>query len=326
MKTAEKIIEELTLSCIDAARLVLEMSEELGERVVGLEKRALIGLMRRVMRLGVAELEKQEHTVSFEEAVWASVEARAERRPTTRRDLRHYARRLLRVPGVGKRPLRAMSSRECRELLQAAFGGSASTFRKGRAMLHSVFAYGLRQEWCADNPVSRIEIPKITEREITPLAPEAVSQLEDAAQQPENRAMQLSLHLMLYYGLRPQEVARLRIQDIRTDQGFVVVPGRCSKTGGGRRIPIRCKKKLQEILLCIPRNWQSRWKRLRQAAGFSSGQWIPDVCRHTFASYHAAHFRNLQELQLEMGHRDSALLRTRYLNLPAVKDAAAYWK
>ena len=32
---------------------------------------------------------------------------------------------------------------------------------------------------------------------------------------------------------------------------------------------------------------------------------MPDVCRYTFASYHAAFFRNLPELQLEMGHRDA---------------------
>ena len=326
MKTAEKIIEELPLSCIDAARLVLEMSEELGERVVGLEKRALIGLMRRVMRLGVAELEKQEHTVSFEEAVWASVEARAERRPTTRRDLRHYARRLLRVEGVVNRPLRAMTTRECRELLQAAFGGSASSFRKGRAMLHSVFAHGLRQEWCAENPVARVEVPRVQEREIVPLRREEVARLEAAVQLPEHRAMRLSLHLLLYCGLRPQEVARLQARDVQAERGCVVVPGRCSKTGGGRVIPLRKHAVLREMQLRIPRNWEERWKRLRHAAGFSAGQWVPDVCRHTFASYHAAHFRNLQELQLEMGHRDSALLRTRYLNLPGIKDATAYWK
>ena len=325
MKTAEKIIEELPLGSRDAARLVLEMSEELGERVAGLDKRELICLMRRVMQLGVAELEKQEHTVSFVEAVWASVEARAERRPTTRRDLRHYARRLLRVEGVAERPLRAMSSREWRELLQAAFGGRASSFRKGRAMLHSVFAYGLRQEWCAENPVARVEVPQVKEREIVPLRREEVERLEVAVQLPEHRAMRLSLHLLLYCGLRPQEVARLRQQDVQPERGCVVVPGRCSKTGGGRVIPLRKREALRGCRLRIPRNWAERWRRLRRAAGFAAGQWVPDVCRHTFASYHAARFRGLGVLQLEMGHRSVDLLRSRYLNLPQVKEAKRFW-
>ncbi|MBQ3240352.1 MAG: tyrosine-type recombinase/integrase [Akkermansia sp.] len=326
MKTAEKIMEALPLGGRDAARLVLEVCEELGERVAGLEGRSLICLLRRVMRLGVEELAKREHTVSFETAVWASVEARAERRPTTRRDLRHYARRLLRVEGVASRPLRAMSTRECRELLQAAFGGSASSFRKGRAMLHSIFAYGMRQEWCAENPVARVEVPRVQEREIVPLCPEEVKRLETAVQQPEHRAMRFSLYLLLYCGLRPQEVERLRLQDVHPERGCVVVPGRCSKTGGGRVVPLRKCAELRGVPLRIPRNWGNRWRRLRRAAGFSAGQWVPDVCRHTFASYHAARFRDLGALQLEMGHRSADLLRSRYLNLPQVVDAGRFWR
>ena len=325
MKTAERIIEELPLSCKDAARLALEMSEELGARAEGLGKRELICLMRRVIRLGVEELARQEHTVSFETAVWASVEARAGRRATTRRDLRHYARRLLRVEGVAARPLRAMSSRECRELLQAAFGGSASSFRKGRAMLHSVFAHGLRQEWCSENPVARVEVPQVQEREIVPLRREEVERLEAAVRLPEHRAMRLSLHLLLYCGLRPQEVARLQTRDVQTERGCVVVPGRCSKTGGGRVVPLRRREALRGGRLRIPRNWEERWRRLRRAAGFAAGQWVPDVCRHTFASYHAARFRDLGALQLEMGHRSTDLLRSRYLNLPQVEEAKRYW-
>lgn len=325
MKTAEKMIEELPLSCKDAARLALEMSEELGARAEGLDKRELICLMRRVIRLGVEELARLEHTVSFETAVWASVEARAGRRATTRRDLRHYARRLLRVEGVAARPLRAMSSRECRELLQAAFGGSASSFRKGRSMLHSVFAFGMRQEWCAENPVARVEVPQVQEREIVPLRREEVARLEAAVQLPEHRAMRLSLHLLLYCGLRPQEVARLQTRDVQTERGCVVVPGRCSKTGGGRVVPLRRLEALRGGRLRIPLNWEERWRRLRRAAGFAAGQWVPDVCRHTFASYHAARFRDLGALQLEMGHRSTDLLRSRYLNLPQVEEAKRYW-
>lgn len=325
MKTAERMIEELPLSSKDAARLALEMSEELGARVEGLGKRELICLMRRVIRLGVEELERQEHTVSFETAVWASVEARAERRPTTLRDLRHYARRLLRVEGVASRPLRAMNTGECRKLLQAAFGGSASSFRKGRAMLHSVFAFGMRQEWCAENPVARVEVPRVQEREIVPLRREEVERLEAAVQQPEHRAMRLSLHLLLYCGLRPQEVARLQMQDVQTERGCVVVPGRCSKTGGGRVVPLRKSAALCDGRLRIPRNWEERWRRLRRAAGFAPGQWVPDVCRHTFASYHAAWFKDLGALQLEMGHRSADLLRSRYLNLPRVEEALRFW-
>ena len=74
----------------------------------------------------------------------------------------------------------------------------------------------------------------------------------------------------------------------------------------------------------IPRNWKRKWQALRRAAGFR--HWVPDVCRHTFATYHAAMFRNLPKLQLEMGHRDTSLLRSRYMVPARRKDAEAFWQ
>jgi integrase len=150
-----------------------------------------------------------------------------------------------------------------------------------------------------------------------------VERLEQAAELPEHRAMKTSLHLMLYCGLRPNEVARLRPEDIQLQEKRVLVHPRTSKTGGGRMVPIRKSARLRGIRLRIPRNWQNRWRALRRAAGFT--RWVPDVCRHTFASYHAAHFKNLALLQLEMGHSTITLLRSRYLNLPRTRHAHEFW-
>jgi hypothetical protein len=53
---------------------------------------------------------------------------------------------------------------------------------------------------------------------------------------------------------------------------------------------------------------------------------VPDVCRHTFASYYATHYKDLATLQLEMGHRDAALLRTRYITPARRTQAAEFWR
>jgi len=326
MKTAKDIIKSLPLNINDIARLTMEASEELSERTQGLTRLEMLQLLRRVIRAGVAAVQAEEYTVSFEQAAWESVAARAGRRATTLRDLRHFVRRMLRVEGMAARPLRAMSTLECRELLNQAFGNSDHSFNKGRAILHSIFAYGQRQEWCRYNPVSRIETKRIQEKEIVPLSPQEVRRLEQAAQLPEHREMRFSLHLLLYNGIRPQEVVRLSEHHIQPEQGRIIIPAAGSKTGGGRALPLRKIKSLKGVTLRIPRNWQQRWLALRRAAGFAAGQWIPDVCRHTFASYHAAYFQNLGELQLEMGHRSTDLLRSRYLNLPATKDSKGFWE
>lgn len=276
-----------------------------------------------IVDAGLQALAMRERTVSFAEAGWASVEARHDCRATTRRDLRYFLRKLLNVPQVAELPLRAMTTAQCREILQQAFGHSKSMYIKGRAMLHSVFAYGVRREWCDANPVARIEVPRVVEAPKAPLAPEEVQRLQQVVEQPRFRDMKLSVNLLLYSGIRPAEVSRLRAEDFCWREQVVIVRPQKSKTGGGRVVPLRGVKQLAPQERLIPKNWQRRWRELRQAAGFA--HWVPDVCRHTFASYHASYFRNLPELQLEMGHRDCTLLRTRYMSPMLRKEARRFW-
>lgn len=323
----QTLLGALPIGAGDAARLILELTEELGERAQGLERGELMRLLRRTLRAGVSSVEQEEQTVSFEEAAWASIEARRDRRPVTRRDLRTFVRRLLRVEGLARRPLRALSTLECRCALQRAFAGSTYSYRKGRAILHSIFAYGQRQGWCAANPVDAIESPRVHEQEIVPLAPRELARLQRAAEQPQHAPMRLSLHLMLYCGIRPAEVQRLNpATDIDWRSREVRIRPTSSKTGGGRIVPLRAAGRLRHCARIIPPNWARRWRQLRGAAGFV--RWVPDVLRHSFASYHAAYFRNLPQLQLEMGHRDLALLRTRYISPLHTRacDLRLFWR
>ena len=284
----------------------------------------VVTLCMEVINAGVETLAAREQTVSLAEAGWASVEARRELRPTSIRDLRYFLRKILKVDGVGELPLRAITSKQCREMLRVAFGHSKSMYVKGRSLLHSVFAYGIRQEWCDANPVARIEVPKVKESAKEPLSVEAVRRLEAVVQQEQFRDMRLSLHLLLYCGVRPTEVSRLRADDFCWKEGVVIIRPQKSKTGGGRVVTMRGIKQIPPVERVIPQHWQQRWRDLRRAAGFA--EWVPDVCRHTFASYHAAYFRNLPELQLEMGHRDVNLLRSRYMSPALRHDASKFWK
>lgn len=316
------LLRKLPVTADAAARMMLEVKEELvasglwaSTGDVPSQGDAFMALVRRVMRAGLEVVRLSEKTVSFEEAAWASIEARRDRRSVTLRDLRSYVRRMLRVEGTAGRPLRAMRAEECRTLLDKAFGGSPHAYRKGRAILHSVFAYGFRREWCDVNPVDRIEAPRVREREIRPLNESEVRRLREAVKRPAHEVMRLSLHLMLYCGIRPAEVRRLNPDtDIDwREKRIIIRPGR-SKTGGGRLVPLRGAHALlrERGELTIPRNWERRWCALRREAGLP--EWRADVLRHTFASYHAAYFHNLPALQMEMGHRDLTLLSSRYLN------------
>lgn len=337
MNHRRKTRKRSTASCMqaefsreEAAALELLRSTGVGvleaAQVACAALRAGAGEMERSLRciyVGAETLRQQEQTVDFEQAAWASVAARSGRRPTTRRDLRYYVRRLLRIEGVGQLPLRSMSTGQCRQILEQAFGHSAHAYRKGRTIMHSIFSYGIRQEWCDANPVARVDTPEVQETPIVPLNHEEIERLRKTAAQPRFADMRFSLSLLLYSGVRPAEVERIIPDDVFWKEKQVVIRPQSSKTGGGRVVPLRPLPDLESKDCSVPQNWQERWKALRRAAGFK--RWIPDVCRHTFASYHAAYFRNLPELQLEMGHRDMSLLRSRYL-APALQHAATrFW-
>ncbi len=319
-----KLLKELPLQGVDAIRLLLECIEGLGNRTAGLPRVEMLALVRRVIRAGIAAVEAEESTVSFVHGAWESVKARAAQRPTTTRDLRHYVRRMLRVEGAAQLLLRAKGTRHCRRILQEAFGNSASSYRKGRALLHSIFAYAMRQEWCDANPVARIEVPPVQEKHIEPLSCAEVVRLQQIVRQKHFRDMRFSLSLLLCCGVRPAEVERLTPQDVCWEERQLIIRPHKSKTGGGRVVSLRRLGGLRNGQCHIPRNWKNRWRELRRAAGFT--HWVPDICRHTFASYHAAHFRNLPELQLEMGHRDTTLLHSRYMAPALRRDAARFWE
>ncbi len=196
--------------------------------------------LRRVMREEIAAVRAQDKTVSFACAAEESLKRReaAGRRPTTLRDLRHFIRRLLRVQGLAARPLRSMSTEDCRCVPEQAFGSSAHSFRKGRAILHSIFAYGMRQGWCSHNPVAAVDAPRIEEKEIEPLSVADCRSLVEMTKTPCFLDCLPALGLILFAGVRPGEVARLRWADIHSDEGVLTIAARHSKTGGARRVEL----------------------------------------------------------------------------------------
>ena len=206
---------------------------------------------------------------------------------------------------------------------------SASQFNKGRTMLHGLFEFALRREWCDKNPIKRIERKKVVEKEILPLKLSETKQLIKTAQN-ESPEYAIVAALLVYAGIRPREVRRLTWRDIDTEEKTITVRSQCSKTGGVRQVEIppvlngllmAHSRELKEGKIC-PTNWQRRWRKIRDNSGFR-GCWVCDVLRHTYASFHAKRYADLPRLQLNMGHRDLSLLRSRYVNMHGISRADA---
>ncbi len=327
MNTAptNKKVRPSALSEWDMRRLFEEFREE--ACLTQLPRDEVISAFRRIMRAGIASVRDAEQTVSFAQAVRASLEARKHRRPSTLADLRSYTGRMVRHADWAERPLRTISVQQCRDMLAAVFGHSPHVFRKAQAILHSIFAYGRRQQWCNANPAEAVERPPLHEQRIEILTPPQIKSLLRACDAPEFSPIAPSVKLMLWCGIRPGEVQRLRWKDIDAREGVVYIDPCHSKTGGARAVPLRGAARMlsrqpeQEDVRIAPNNWARLWRRVRLRAGLRT--WQQDALRHTFASLHLKYFHNPPQLQEEMGHRDSRLLRTRYLNMRNLTSSAA---
>ena len=284
------------------------------------------GRVRRAMACiaaGEEELRRREKTVTFARAVEEALEARKDRRSRTLCDFRGITKRFMRrCKGLANRRIRSISAEECKAYINQAFDTPWQR-NKARLILSGVFSTACKRGWCAENPVRKVEPECVEEKRIRILSKEEIGRLMHTAETFEGGACLAATAIMLYAGVRPNEVERLRWSDVRLDDGVICIAPHHSKTGGARHVTIfqplaRILKRIRrpgDERICPP-NWRRLRTRLHHVAGFAN--WQPDVLRHTFATHHLATFRNYAELQLEMGHRSAELLRTRYVAMEGV--------
>ena len=289
---------------------------------------------RKCLAAGAEALRQHEQTVSFEKAVEAALEARRDRRTRTVYDFRYFTRRFMkRCPGLAARRVRSITPQECAGYIEMAFETPRQR-QKARLILSGVFGTALKRGWCDANPVAKVEAPRVVEQQVPILSPQEIEQITTTASIYRDGSCAAAVGMMLYAGIRPHEVARLTWAQVDLRNRAIYILPRHSKTGGARRVTIhkpllrilRAHKREDGEKIC-PANWLHHWRELRRTAGWDTPahRWPQDALRHTFASYHLSHFRSFAELQLEIGHRNATLLRTRYVDQRPVVNAGAFW-
>lgn len=327
--------EAVGLDAFDATRLLCNMADEKSHCRQG--RRLNVRRAASTFRLGLERRHEQQQAAGYTAAVRSFLSSRKHLRQTSLRECRQVFRRLNKARHFpADTPLGDLSAQDCRRLIAAA-STSASGRNKARARLGSLFNYARKRGWCPNNPIHKIPPERLPEKELTALSLPQITRLTDTLSCPAFAACDAAVSLMLWAGIRPQEVTRLRWSDIDLPERTIHLKAAQTKTGGGR--PVRIQEVLyrrlaayRQAFACsdsdrlIPPNWGRLWKRLRTAAGLEP--WRPDTLRHTFASYHLKYFHDFARLQQEMGHRDAGMLQTRYLNLRGITAAAAarFWE
>ena len=321
--SAQILLENSGITLLDAARLVRNILDSLpnGARITPIQ------FCTKVIDIGKRNIRSKEET--FLNGFYQYLEGKCHLRSDSIRDIRYLGKRLIKSnPELSKCNFSEFSVSECEKWLSQTFS-TPSQFNKARTILHGVFEFALRHEWCDKNPIKRIERKKVVEKEIQPLKLSETKRLIKTAQR-ESPEYAIVTALLVYTGIRPREVRRLTWRDIDTEEKTITVRSQCSKTGGVRqveippvlnRLLITHSHELKEEKIC-PTDWQRRWRKIRDNSGFR-GRWVQDVLRHTYASFHAKNYADLPRLQLNMGHRDQSLLRSRYINMHGISRIEA---
>jgi integrase len=206
------------------------------------------------------------------------------------------------------------------------------TTRRNRIRdLSILFEFCRRRGYCGSNPLQNIERPIVSNKrpEIFTIK-EVVALLTTAEIHPELE-MVPTIAIGLFAGLRMNEIKQLDWHAVNFEHHIIDVDESVAKTRQQRNVDL--SEHLVEWLMphaktegrIIPIGFRDKMVRLRELAGIT--KWPDNGLRHSFGSYHVAHYQNPNMTALQMGHTTTDMLFKHYRNYRISKsDAARYWE
>src|SRR6266478_6710063 len=194
-----------------------------------------------------------------------------------------------------------------------------------RRLIVLAFNFAVQRGYATENPAEKTAKAKERGGDIGILTVQQTARLLESAT-PDVLPY---IAIGLFAGLHRAEIERLDWSEIDFDEGSIEVTAKKSKTA--RRRFVQIQPNLREWLLPLrkhtglvsPVDLRNQLDAARKAAGIT--EWPDNALRHSFASYHLAHFKNAAALALDMGHTDSGMIFTHYRRLVRPKDAERYW-
>ena len=229
------------------------------------------------------------------------------------------------IDRFGDRQISSLLGRDIRTWLSVRYPVAATQANVMRT-LRPAFSYAVRQEYIQFSPFAKMEQPRVSKKDaIDILTPEEAARLMECCP-ADCRA---AYAILLFAGVRPTELTRLTWGNIR--DGFIHITPSIAKTAQVRNIEIepnlaawlRSTGRHAAADPICPANWKRKNQAARKDAGIENR---PDVCRHSYATYHLAQHQNTEALKANLGHsRGSDILFLHYRAAATPMEAARYW-
>ncbi len=195
-----------------------------------------------------------------------------------------------------------------------------------RTVLHAFFAYAITRRYRPDNPVAEIAKIKVESNEPEIFTPAEMIALLGAA----DAEIVPALVIGAFAGLRRSEIDRLEWSHVDLASGLIEVKSRNAKNSQRRFVKIlpNLAAWLAPYSTCTGRVRAAKEKELLPAArkGAKLKHWPDNGLRHSYASYHVAHFQDAGAVAAQLGHPDAEMLYNHYRNVVRPDAAAKWWE
>lgn len=177
------------------------------------------------------------------------------------------------------------------------------------------------------NPFTKVPKPKQIEKAVTVLSVPDVARMLQYAYDAQAKAECACMALVLFCGVRVEEVAKLDWSHVSLSKQRVEIPATVAKKGKRRSNELQ-PNALSWLSVCrsegkiAPPNFDNRLRAIRQEAGIKYPQ---NAMRHSFASYHVAAFKDAADTATMLGHPNAVLLYNTYRDVVHHDDALLYW-
>ena len=313
---ASDILKPTPYTLLDAARLIAEAHSKLEPHSVRIDD---------AINEQAAAIERRKRSISVNHLVDEFI---TNRRAKGRSDIyiRDLTNRLRRFKEVmGDRIIAEITSADVDHWIQS-LNLAAQSQNNFRAVLSAMWTFAVRRGYASANIIQFVDKTSVVRDHIPTFSVEQLTSMLAAA--PPNYLPVLVIGA--FGGLRPEEINKLRWEDLDFDERTIRVNASAAKTR---------KKRFAEISDNLaawlepyagrtgpvaPPNLQKLRRVTMKAAKIE--KWPQDVLRHSFASAHYAFHRDPARTAVIMGHRDQNMLLTHYRDLMKPSDAARYWK
>lgn len=188
--------------------------------------------------------------------------------------------------------------------------------------VRTLFNFAIKRGYLTQNPAAGVDLPPTCgDFKIEIHTPDQVRQVLETARRAD---LDVCRHLAVRYfaGVRSAEAHRIRESDLKLEQGLLEVPAVKSKTRARRLVTIQ-----PNLRAWLDLGGQLRAlgpMTVRGVIRLSKVPWPHNVTRHSFVSYHLAHFKKTNETALEAGHTEQMLF-AHYRAIVAPGPAAEFW-